>query len=196
MKRPKIWGVVGPVGVGKTTLTKALCNYYNALPVFEEWENNPYLDDFYKSNSLLDNQLWFIKNDFERLSKAIELESDVVIVDKLFIQNYSYIQITDFEEDERRKCIEEYNKGLFLLSQVDLIINLVEDGAIIRNRIASRNRDLKEETLSEDWLNLFQSYQSNYLKQLSLNNNFKTICHQNSSLDIANLVNVIDSLIE
>ena len=99
--KKKIWGIVGPVGVGKTTLTKTLCEHYNATAIFEEWENNPYLDDFYKSESLLNNQLWFIKNDFERLSKAINIENEIVVVDKLFIQNYSYIQITDFNDFEK-----------------------------------------------------------------------------------------------
>ena len=190
----KIWGIVGPVGVGKTTLTKTLCEHFNATAVFEEWENNPYLDDFYKSESLLNNQLWFIKNDFERLSKAINTESEIVIVDKLFIQNYSYIQITDFNDLDREKCIEEYEKGFNLIDNVDLIINLRADSSIVKKRITTRNRDLDEDVLSEEWIENFQNIQSEYIKSLSDRNNFRYITYFNNTFDISDLISQIENI--
>lgn len=190
----KIWGIVGPVGVGKTTLTKTLCEHFNATAVFEEWENNPYLDDFYKSESLLNNQLWFIKNDFERLSKAIKSENEIVIVDKLFIQNYSYIQITDFNDLDREKCIEEYEKGFNLIDNVDLIINLRADSSIVKKRITTRNRDLDEDVLSEEWIENFQNIQSEYIKSLSDRNNFRFITYFNNTFDISDLISQIENI--
>ena len=190
----KIWGVVGPVGVGKTTLTKTLCEHYNATAIFEEWENNPYLDDFYKSESLLNNQLWFIKNDFERLSKAINIENEIVVVDKLFIQNYSYIQITDFNDFEKEKCFEEYEKGFNLINKVDLIINLRADSSVVKNRIATRNRDLDENVLSEEWLENFQNIQFKYIKSLSGRNNLHCISYINNTFDSSDLIRQIDEI--
>lgn len=192
--KKRIWGIVGPVGVGKTTLTKALCKHYNATAVFEEWENNPYLDDFYKSESLLNNQLWFIKNDFERLSKAINSENEIVIIDKLFIQNYSYIQITNFNDFEREKCIEEYKKGFNLIDKVDIIVNLKADSSIVKKRITTRNRDLDEDILSEEWIENFQNIQSEYIKSLSDRNNFHCITYTNNTFDISDLISQIEKI--
>lgn len=171
-----------------------MCEHFNATAVFEEWENNPYLDDFYKSESLLNNQLWFIKNDFERLSKSIKSESEIVIVDKLFIQNYSYIQITDFNDFDREKCIEEYEKGFNLIESVDLIINLRADSSIVKKRITTRNRDLDEDVLSEEWLENFQNIQSEYIKSLSVRNDFHCITYFNNTFDISDLIKQIDEM--
>jgi len=195
MKSLKVWGIVGPVGVGKTTLTKSLCTHYNAKPIYEEWENNPYLEDFYRSENLFVNQLWFIKNDFDRFQRALISDNNIIIVDKLFIQNYTYIQITDFNGKEKKKCVEEYRKGLFLLENVDLIINLIEEGSVIKNRILSRDRNLDESVLSEKWLNDFQSIQSDYINELSKENKFKAISYKNSSFNISDLTTQIDASI-
>ena len=39
--------VEGPIGVGKTSLVKLLGKKLGAKMVLEEYENNPFLEDFY-----------------------------------------------------------------------------------------------------------------------------------------------------
>ena len=40
--------IAGNIGSGKTTLTKMLCKHYHWIPRFEEIDNNPYIEDYYK----------------------------------------------------------------------------------------------------------------------------------------------------
>lgn len=44
-----VFAVAGPVGVGKTTMTKGLANALNFKPSFEHVDDNPYLKNYYKN---------------------------------------------------------------------------------------------------------------------------------------------------
>ena len=46
-KIPKFIAVEGPIGVGKTSLAELIADKLNARKVFEKFEENPFLKDFY-----------------------------------------------------------------------------------------------------------------------------------------------------
>jgi deoxyadenosine/deoxycytidine kinase len=48
MNHPRFVVVSGPIGVGKSTLTKKLADFLEYEPIFEPVEDNPYLEKFYK----------------------------------------------------------------------------------------------------------------------------------------------------
>lgn len=58
----KYIAVEGPIGVGKTTLAKALANHYNGRLVLEQPETNPFLSDFYRNKErfAFQVQLYFL----------------------------------------------------------------------------------------------------------------------------------------
>ena len=58
---PKFVAGEGPVGVGKTTLTKLLAESFGYETFLEQPSDNPFLGDFYKnpSQSALATQLFF-----------------------------------------------------------------------------------------------------------------------------------------
>ena len=111
-----IIGVVGATGTGKTTFIVRFCNIIQAIPIFEEWQNNPYMSDFYKSKNLFKNQMWFTKNDISRMHKAVLLsQAKPVVIDKLFIQNYAYNYITELSIHEKSKCLAYFDNFKHLL---------------------------------------------------------------------------------
>jgi deoxyadenosine/deoxycytidine kinase len=59
---PRLIAVEGPIGVGKTTLAKRLADHFNYQMLFEQPEENPFLERFYRDarQSALATQLFFL----------------------------------------------------------------------------------------------------------------------------------------
>jgi len=190
----KIIGIAGATGSGKTTLVDQLCEKYNAVPIYEEWEDNPYLVDFYNSKSFFENQMWFIKRDIERMQRAIDLSSkeQMIVIDKIFIQNYTFVSITDFSELEKKICFDLLDNYLHLSKFIDLIVNISIDEEEILRRIKNRNRDI-ELNLNIKWFQKFQKKQKHYLHKYQKEFQFKFIEYNNSQMPFENIVQQINS---
>ena len=61
--------IAGNIGSGKTTLTRLLAQHYKITPHYESVEDNPYLNDFYKTCSAgLNLQVHFKSSRFSQLT--------------------------------------------------------------------------------------------------------------------------------
>ena len=69
---PNFIAIEGPIGVGKTTLTKKLASSLNYEVILEEPDTNPFLERFYRDrkNHALPVQLHFL---FQRLKKMEDI---------------------------------------------------------------------------------------------------------------------------
>jgi len=74
--------IAGNIGSGKTTLTTKLSKHYKWNPHFEDVENNPYLNDFYKEMQRwsFNLQVFFLNSRFRQII-------DIKKSDKNFIQD-------------------------------------------------------------------------------------------------------------
>jgi len=74
--------IAGNIGSGKTTLTTKLSKHYKWNPHFEDVENNPYLNDFYKEMQRwsFNLQIFFLNSRFRQII-------DIKKSDKNFIQD-------------------------------------------------------------------------------------------------------------
>ena len=74
--------IAGNIGSGKTTLTTKLAKHYKWSPHFEDVENNPYLNDFYKEMQRwsFNLQVFFLNSRFRQII-------DIKKSDKNFIQD-------------------------------------------------------------------------------------------------------------
>ena len=74
--------IAGNIGSGKTTLTTKLSKHYKWSPHFEDVENNPYLNDFYKEMQRwsFNLQVFFLNSRFRQII-------DIKKSDKNFIQD-------------------------------------------------------------------------------------------------------------
>ena len=61
--------IAGNIGSGKTTLTTLLAKHYRYTPHFEQVDDNPYLNDFYKDMTRwsFNLQVYFLKSRFSQL---------------------------------------------------------------------------------------------------------------------------------
>ena len=74
--------ISGNIGSGKTTLTTKLAKHYKWDPHFEDVENNPYLNDFYKEMQRwsFNLQVYFLNSRFRQII-------DIKKINKKFIQD-------------------------------------------------------------------------------------------------------------
>ena len=90
--------VAGNIGSGKTTLTTLLAKNYGWKPHYEDTEDNPYLDDFYKNMKgwSFNLQIYFLNS---RLSRILEIRKsqETVIQDRTIYED-AYIFAPNLRE--------------------------------------------------------------------------------------------------
>ena len=65
--------IEGPIGVGKTSLANMIADKLNARKVFEKFEENPFLKDFYDDpeSNAFQTQIFFFYNDISSNRKIL-----------------------------------------------------------------------------------------------------------------------------
>ena len=101
--------IAGNIGSGKTTLTTKLASHYNWEAHYEDVENNPYLNDFYK-----DMQRWSFNLPSVFLNSRFRQIVDIRNSKKTYIQDR-----TIFED--AKICTNLHQMGL-MSSEILIII--------------------------------------------------------------------------
>src|SRR3989442_2695029 len=90
--------VEGPIGVGKTALTRALAKRFAARSVFEIVEENPFLASFYQDRNkyAFQTQLFFLLSLFKQQQELFQqdLFSQATVSDYLFAKDRIFASIT------------------------------------------------------------------------------------------------------
>ena len=72
--------IAGNIGSGKTTLTTLLSKHYGWEPQFEDVDDNPYLNDFYKDMQRwsFNLQIYFLNSRFGQVQEIHKGDNDVI----------------------------------------------------------------------------------------------------------------------
>jgi len=146
--------IEGPIGVGKTSLTKLLAREFNARCILEKAEENPFLPLFYEDRRkyAFQTQIFFLLNRFQQQKEIAQLDlfNQITLCDYLFDKDrvFASINLDDHE-------IALYEQVFHLLNgQItppDLVIFLQAKPEVLLHRIKSRNvpyeRDMELEYL-------------------------------------------------
>jgi deoxyguanosine kinase len=147
MERPMTYiAVEGPIGVGKTTLAKALGQALNARVIMEEAETNPFLVHFYKNPKryALHTQLAFLVSRYRQQQEIIQrdLFHQVTVADYLYEKDRIFASVT-LSEDE----LHLYNHIADLLEKAipkpSIVVLLQASAEALMARIRKRGRDFE-----------------------------------------------------
>ena len=158
--------VAGNVGAGKSTLTKLVGEKLGFETHFEQVDDNPYLEDFYKDQNAwgFHLQLYFLAQRFKQ-QKEIGSNGLNNIQDRSIYEDVEIFarNLYDNKKMSKRDYItyrDLFNDMVPHLKRPDLMIYL--DGSIdtIIERINLRGRDMEKSVDLEYWINLHNRYEN------------------------------------
>lgn len=152
---PRFIAVEGPIGVGKTSLTKRLAETFNYELLLENAEENPFLDRFYQNprQHALATQLFFL---FQRAQKIAESrQSDLfepVRVSDFLIDKDRLFAELNLEKDEYDLYHKVYRHLVIDAPKPDLVIYLQAPTEVLLQRIQKRGIP-SEQMIESEYLN-------------------------------------------
>lgn len=138
--------IAGNIGVGKTSLVKFLSQQYGVQPVYEPFENNPYLDDYYQDMKAwgFHSQVWFLAHKF-RLHSEFRAREGTLIQDRTIYEDAEIFATYLYRSRRMSRRDYETYQELYqamraTLQPPDLMIYLRCSVKAIRTRIRQRGR--------------------------------------------------------
>ena len=153
--------VEGPIGVGKTALTRALAKHFGARSVFEIVEENPFLASFYQDRNkyAFQTQLFFLLSRFKQQQELFQqdLFSQATVSDYLFAKDRIFASIT-LDPNELALYERVYQHLGPRVMKPDLVIYLQARLDVLLARIRKRGRDFERKFDAEYLAELSRTY--------------------------------------
>ena len=197
MKKAYHIAIEGTIGVGKTSLAKILSNKLEGKLILEEFEDNPFLPDFYKDSKryAFQTQLFFLLSKYRQQIefKQIDIFTKSIISDYMFIKDRIFASLTLSEKemtlyDNISKILEKD------IIYPDLVLFLQSDTDRLMNNINNRGRHY-ESTINWSYIDslnqIYNEYFFRYDKSPLLIINTNDIDFVNDQNDLEEILNII-----
>lgn len=147
--------VEGPIGVGKTSLAKAISEHYQYRLLLEIVDENPFLERFYENLDewSFQTEMFFLCNRYKQLSDIKEhfLNKQIpVVADYHVYKNIIFAQRT-LKPHDYTKYLDIYNILTADMPQPNIMIYLQASLDTLLSRINHRGRS-QEKNISPDYL--------------------------------------------
>ncbi|RYG72728.1 deoxynucleoside kinase [Lentibacillus lipolyticus] len=159
--------VAGTVGVGKSTMTKALAKALHFKTSFEKVETNPYLEKFYNDFERwsFHLQIYFLAERFKEQKRIFEYGGGFV-QDRSIYEDTGIFAKMHYENGTMPETDYETYKNLFdamvmtpYFPHPDLLIYLEGSFDEVLERIQSRGRTMEQNTPISYWEEMYNRYE-------------------------------------
>lgn len=154
MAEPKYICVEGVIGVGKTSLARLLADHLNAKIIYEQPEENPFLQDFYRDPGrfAFQTQLFFLLSRYRQQQESFQTDlfHEYTVSDYLFAKDriFAHLNLEDRE-------LFLYDRVASLLERdipkPDLVVYLQSSPERLVNNIRKRGRSY-EKNMSDEYI--------------------------------------------
>ena len=158
---PRFIAVEGPIGVGKTSLTKRLAETFNYETLLERPEDNPFLERFYLDprRNALSTQLFFL---FQRSRQIQDLRQEdlfeqVRVADFLIDKDPLFAR-QNLDDDEFALYQQVYQHLTIDAPVPDLVLYLQAPAPVLMERIHKRGIEAEQHIASEYLERLNEAY--------------------------------------
>ncbi|GAA6138703.1 deoxynucleoside kinase [Arenicella sp. 4NH20-0111] len=157
--------IEGPIGVGKSSLSKKMSDTFGGELFLEKPAENPFLAKFYKDPERysLHTQLYFL---MQRVSQLSELGADAKNVARLLVADFMiekdpiFARLT-LNSEELALYQQVFNSLAIPETRADLVVYLQAPVKVLKSRIKKRNIGF-EQRINEDYLGRLSSAYTDY----------------------------------
>ena len=172
--------IEGPIGVGKSSLARLLSKELGARLVVEEFEENPFLPEFYvdPERYAFQTQLFFLLQRYRQQQdlRQVDMFQKFLVTDYMFVKDRLFASLNLNEKE-----MQLYDTVANLLERnvinPDLVIYLQADTDTLMKNIAKRGREMEKnityeyiDALNQVYTEFFFRYQDTPLVIINTNN--------------------------
>ena len=158
--------IAGNIGSGKTTLTTKLAKHYKWQAHYEDVENNPYLNDFYKDMQrwAFNLQVFFLNSRFRQVVSIREsgkkyIQDRTIFEDaKIFAPNLHHMGLMSSRDFEN--YMEIFNLMDGFIDPPDLLIYLRASVSTLVEQIQKRGREYENSIRLDYFTRLNERYEA------------------------------------
>ena len=180
MKNLYYIAIEGPIGVGKTSLAELLSKELGARLVLEDFEENPFLPDFYNDPEHFgfQTQLFFLLQRYRQQQdlRQVDMFQKLLITDYMFVKDRLFASLN---LDDKEMHLYDTVASLLERNIIrpDLVIYLQADTDVLMKNIAKRGRNMERsvtweyiDALNQVYTEYFFRYQDTPLVIINTNN--------------------------
>ena len=193
--------IAGNIGSGKTTLTTKLAKHYKWEAHYEDVENNPYLNDFYKDMQRwsFNLQIYFLNSRFRQILEIRESGKNIIQDRTIYEDAFIFAPNLHAMGLLTNRDFKNYKSLFDLMESVtkapDLLIYLRSSIPNLVAQIQKRGRDY-ENSISIDYLSRlnerYEAWVHNYSKGNLLIIDVDNINFVDNPEDLGDIINKID----
>jgi len=159
--------IEGVIGVGKTSLAKLLSERLKAKLVLEQFEENPFLPDFYRDRDrfAFQTQLWFLLSRYRQQMELqqVDLFHRLLITDYMFVKDrlFAFVNLNDKELSLYERIADLLERDV---PKPDLVIYLQADTERLMKNIRQRARSF-ETPITDEYIDQLNQVYNQYFLQ-------------------------------
>lgn len=193
--------IAGNIGSGKSTLTRMLARHYGWEARFEQVDENPYLDDYYRDIQRwsFNLEVYFLKERFHDLLDIAQANHTIVQDRTIFEGVYVFMQnnkeMGNLSERDYETYMELFEQMMTIARYPELMIYLRASVPHLVGNIQKRGRDYEQQMQLEYLENLNRRYDDfiyNRYKGRVMVIDKDTLDFEHNPKDFAQIVDRID----